>query len=144
MKSKIILGLIIFLILSQLIRIDKTNPPLVQNLDYIEITKPSPEISMLLKNACYDCHSNETVYPWYTNVAPISWWIKNHIKGARSKLNFSTWGSYKENKKGHLVDECHDFVEKKWMPIKSYTLMHGNAKLSETQRKALLDWFKKS
>lgn len=140
MKKKILL-LLVALVLIQFIRIDKNNPPIVEANDYLSISKPTNETSTLIKNACYDCHSHDTSYPWYTNIAPLSWWIKGHINGGREKLNFSDWGNYSQNKREHKLEECVDFVERKSMPLKSYTWLHSDAKLDEIQRKALVQWF---
>lgn len=142
MKKKIIIGLIVVVVLIQFIRIDKTNPPAEPQQDFIVITQPPAEIVFLLKESCYDCHSNETNYPWYFNVAPISWWAKDHVNDGRKHLNYSTWGTYKKERKEHKLDEMYSEVEEGEMPLTSYTLMHGAAKLTPGQKTALLDWLR--
>lgn len=143
MKKKVILGLVVFLILAQFIRIDKVNPDVDISKDYMTITAPPQEIKTLLNNACYDCHSNTTKYPWYTNVSPISWWIKGHIKNGRKAMNFSEWSDYKESSKQHKLEECATRIENKWMPLASYMIGHSEAKLSDEERSQLVNWFKK-
>ncbi len=135
------IALIVILVVSQFIRIDKTNPPSEAANDFITITKPSEEIAGILKASCYDCHSHQTVYPWYTNIAPVSWWIKNHVNEGSHHLNFSLWGTYKSRRMDHKLEECVEMVEEGEMPMSSYTLIHGNAKLSKEQQTALVSWF---
>lgn len=133
--------MIVILAVIQFIRIDKTNPPLEPGTDFINNKKPSPGIAHILKASCYDCHSDETVYPWYTNAAPVSWWIKNHIHEARHHLNFSEWTSYSSKKADHKLEECIEMVQGGEMPLYSYTLLHRHAVLNEEQRHALVEWF---
>ncbi|MBC7486767.1 MAG: heme-binding domain-containing protein [Cytophagaceae bacterium] len=141
MLKKIIFGLIILLVLIQFIRIDKTNPPVDKSKDFITLTQPSDEIKGILVTSCYDCHSNETNYPWYTNVAPLSWWLKNHINEGREHLNFSEWATYTEERQQHKLDECIEEVHEGEMPLSSYTIiMHKDAALSPAQKDALNTW----
>ncbi len=141
-KAKVALALIVILALLQFIRIDKNNPTSDPTKDFLAISNASPEISSLVKAACYDCHSNHTAYPWYTDIAPVSFWIRNHIKGARKQLNFSEWGDYPAGKREHLSGESVEAVETKWMPLNSYVWLHPEAKLSEDDRTKLQDFFK--
>jgi hypothetical protein len=143
MKKKwylIILAVILLLI--QLIRIDKTNPNVDPAKDFIAINNPSPEIAKMIKTSCYDCHSNESKYPWYSNIAPISWYLKNHINEARGRVNFSEWGDYPANKISRKLEACSEDVTEGEMPLGSYTLMHSNANLNSEQVKILSEWFK--
>lgn len=140
MLKKIIFGLIVLLVLIQFIRIDKTNPPVNKSIDFITLTKPSPEVQGILLTSCYDCHSNETTYPWYTNVAPLSWWLKHHINEGREHLNFSEWGNYPEKRQQHKLEECVEEVNEGEMPLSSYTITHKDAILSPAQQEALSAW----
>ncbi|MBI2280506.1 MAG: heme-binding domain-containing protein [Bacteroidetes bacterium] len=142
MKKKIALGFIALLVIIQFIRIDKTNPAIVKENDFISITNPPEHIQQMLKASCYDCHSNESTYPWYTNVAPISWWVKQHINEAREELNFSEWGTFNVKRQKHKLEEGAEMIEEGEMPMSSYTLIHDNAKLSDTQKAELIAWFK--
>lgn len=94
----------------------------------------------ILKNSCYDCHSNETVYPWYSHVAPASWLVSKDIRAAREELNFSTWEDYDLMDKLGKLDDAYIEVEEGKMPLGIYTLMHPSAKLDESERQILLDW----
>lgn len=139
--KKVLLFLGAVLLIIQLIRIDKTNPPLNTATDISTVAQAPTEITSLLRSSCYDCHSNEVKYPWYTNVAPISWWIKDHINEAREELNFSEWGSYKTKRIDKKLKECSEMIEEGEMPLSSYTLIHGDAKLSKEQQAQLIAWF---
>lgn len=139
-KTAIILAILFLGI--QSLRIDKTTQPIDPKKDFISLTIPSENISNTLKIACYDCHSNQPSFPWYTNVAPVSWWIKNHIDEGSKHLNFSEWGTYTEKKKNHKLDECVEMIEGDEMPMYSYTLMHKEAKLTLEQKTELVAFFK--
>ncbi len=142
MKKKLIISLLVIIVLIQFVRVDKTNPPVDATQDFITVTQAPIEIASLLKTACYDCHSNETTYPWYFNVAPFSWWAKDHVNDGRKHLNFSVWSTYKKERQLHKLDELYTEVEEGEMPLTSYTLMHGAAKLTPEQTKILTDWLK--
>lgn len=141
MKQKIILCLIAIFIFIQFKRIDKTNPSVDTTINFINVVDNIPnDIKKILINSCYDCHSYETKYPWYTNIAPISWWIEHHINEGRDELNFSVWDKYSYKRKDHKLEEIVEMVEEKEMPLKSYLPMHPEAKLTDSQRKILIDW----
>lgn len=134
---------LVFLLLAiQSIRIDKTTEPVNPATDFVALTSANTDIAHTLKVACYDCHSNQPTYPWYTNIAPFSWWIKHHIDEGSHHLNFSIWGTYTEKRKNHKLDECVEMVEEGEMPMSSYTLMHGDAKLTDAQKQQLVEFFK--
>lgn len=142
MKKKLALGFIALLVIIQFFRIDKTNPVVVQQNDFISITNPPDDIKQILKTSCYDCHSYESYYPWYTNVAPISWWVKQHINEGREELNFSEWGTFSEKRKKHKLEEVYEEVDEEEMPLKSYLIVHHDAKLTVEQKNELVAWFK--
>jgi hypothetical protein len=134
---------LVFLLLTiQSIRIDKTTDPVNPATDFIALTSANSEVANSLKIACYDCHSNQPTYPWYTNIAPVSWWIKHHIDEGSHHLNFSIWGTYKEKRKNHKLDECIEMIEEGEMPMSSYTIMHSEAKLTDAQKLQLVEFFK--
>lgn len=140
MKKKILWGLLALLVVIQFFRIDKTNPEADPAKDFITMTNPPEAIASMLKTSCYDCHSAHTVYPWYTNIAPVSWWIKKHIDEGREHFNFSEWGNYDEGKKEHKLEEFYSEVEHRKMPLKSYLPLHPEAKLSDDQIKLITGW----
>jgi hypothetical protein len=141
MAKKIGLGLLALLILIQFFRIDKTNPESDPAQDFLTITQAPAEVATIVKAACYDCHSHESKYPWYTNIAPVSWVIGHHIEEGREHLNFSTWATYPQGKADHKLEECAEEVQKDKMPMKPYVLMHSEAKLTPEQKTMLVDWF---
>jgi hypothetical protein len=141
MIKKILFTAIAIFAAIQFIRVDKINPVSVPEKDFINVTQPSKEVADLLKTSCYDCHSNETKYPWYFNVAPVSWWLKNHINEGREELNFSLWTDYDAKKKDKKLEESIELINNGEMPMFSYTLAHQEAKLSATQQKALNNFY---
>ena len=140
--KKLLLVLLVVFIVMQFFRIDKTNPKVEKAKDFITIANPPADVETMLRSACYDCHSNETKYPWYSNVAPVSWFLENHINEGREYFNFSTWADLSEDDKNHILHECEEEVEEKKMPLDSYTWTHGDADLSAEQREKLATWFK--
>ncbi len=135
------LVLLVAFIILQFFGIDTTNPTVIASEDFIHITQPDDDIKNMLKRACYDCHSNQTVYPWYAHITPVSWWIGHHIEEGREHLNFSKWGTFSKEKKNHKLHECEEEVEEGNMPLDSYTWTHGGADLSKAQKKKLAEWF---
>ena len=97
-------------------------------------------VVLLLKNACYDCHSNETKYPWYSYVAPVSWLISRDIRLGREELNFSKWESLSKMDKAKMLEEIVDEIESGAMPMSIYVLMHPEAKLSMSDRDMIMNW----
>ncbi|TPE46404.1 heme-binding domain-containing protein [Pontibacter mangrovi] len=138
----ILVGILVLLVLMQFIRIDKTNPPVEPSKEFAALVNPPADVALILKESCYDCHSNETLYPWYSNVAPASWFLKSHIDEGREHLNFSVWGDYTAKKANHKLEECIEMVEEGEMPLTSYTLLHPEGKLTAQEKEKLLTWFR--
>jgi hypothetical protein len=118
----------------QLVRPAQTNPPVTA-----ELATP-PEVRTLLRKACYDCHSNESTWPWYSHVAPVSWLVARDVDEGRRELNFSTWGEMKPERKLKKFREIAKEVEEGEMPMAIYVLLHGHAELSAAERKTIVDW----
>lgn len=97
-------------------------------------------IQAVLKTACYDCHSNNTHYPWYSFIQPAAWWMASHIKNGKANLNFSEFGSYSTHKQQSKLKSMANAINDGSMPISSYTIMHKNAKLSDENKKLITDW----
>lgn len=140
-RRNVIIALLAFLVIAQFFRIDRTNLSRNEADDFISQVKPGQETAQLLKTACYDCHSQEVVYPWYTNIAPLSWWIKHHVNEGSHHLNFSIWGSYTDKRKDHKLEECVEMLEEDEMPLSSYTWMHPQSKLTKEQKEQLITFF---
>jgi hypothetical protein len=100
----------------------------------------SEEISTMLKTSCYSCHSNETVYPWYSYVAPSSWLVAKDVREAREEVNFSTWQEYDMMDKLKILHDISLEVKSGNMPMPIYTMMHPSANIDEAQRKLIVDW----
>mgnify|MGYP000719023506 CR=1 FL=1 len=111
---------------------------------FISETNPPQDVKVLLEQTCYDCHSNHTNYPWYNNVAPISFWLADHIKEGKGHLNFSEWNSYDSKKKDHKLEEVEEMVGEGEMPLIEYTWTHEGANLTEEQRKEIVAWAQKT
>jgi hypothetical protein len=122
-------SLLVLLIAIQLIPVPHTNPPVTR-----EVNWDSPATRDLAKRACFDCHSNETVWPWYSNVAPVSFFLANHIKDGREKLNFSQW-----DQPNTEAEDIVEVLEKGEMPLKSYLLLHPEADFTPAEKERLLN-----
>lgn len=142
--KKFFLALLLILVVMQFFRPDKNVTQGDHTVDFISETNPPSEVKMILEQSCYDCHSNNTVYPWYNNVAPISFWLSEHIKDAKKHLNFSDWNSYDVKKKDHKLEEVEEMVSEGEMPLNEYTWTHEEARLTEQQRKAIVTWAQKT
>jgi cytochrome c551/c552 len=132
--------LVVLLAGIQLKRPARTNPPVDQSQTIEAHTQMTPEAKAIFERSCNDCHSNKTVWPWYTNVAPISWWIAGHINEARQNMNLSEWAKLDRDHQDRKLRQICDEVTDGGMPLPSYLPMHSKAKLSEQDKKALCDW----
>jgi len=143
-KALKILGILIFagFVVLQFFRIDKTAPPIVQGETLEAAVSVPADVSQIMVHSCNDCHTNATIYPWYSNVQPFGWFLKNHIDEGRQKLNFSIFNTYTAQKKAKRLDDICDQVESKEMPLPSYLWIHRDAVLSDSDAKALCDWAK--
>jgi len=139
--QRILFGLLAVLVIIQFFQIEKTNPETNPEEDFLYLAAPPTELGMLIKDACYDCHSHETEYPWYTYVQPVGWWIKGHIDEGREHFNLSIWATYDAEKRAHKLEEAIEEVEEGHMPLPSYTWIHSEADLTEAQREELTAWF---
>lgn len=134
--------LALILIISQFVAPELNQGDLKSSGDFLSTEAASPAVSLLMKNACYDCHSNATSYPWYTEISPLSFWIQGHVNKGKEHLNFSEWANYTIKKKKFKLEECIKEVEGGTMPLKSYTWMHVNAKLNQEDTDLLMEWFR--
>lgn len=139
--KRIIGGLVLLLVVIQFIRPARnvSSAPAGPDDFLVRFNMPEP-LRRQVQASCYDCHSNNTRYPWYTNVQPVGWWLQYHVDAGRKKLNFSAFGAYSAKKQAHKVDEMIDEISDDAMPLKSYTLIHREARLPEQTSDALIDW----
>ncbi len=140
-RKHLLFGALALLVIIQLIRPDYTAPKAHAAADLGAVLQVPPEIDVLLKEACYDCHSYHTHYPWYGQIAPISWWIAHHVEEGREHINFSTFGHIPAHEQLLVLKECSEVVLDGEMPLRSYTWMHPEARLSPAQRQLLAEWF---
>ncbi|WP_128547664.1 heme-binding domain-containing protein [Larkinella soli] len=142
MKRKILIGLLVVLVVIQFIRPEKNNGQADTPQDLTHSVQVSQPVMTTLKTACYNCHSNHTDYPWYSNVNPVGLWLANHIEEGKEELNFSEFSTYDKKRKDHKLEEIAEEVEEGHMPMPAYTLVHQDAKLSEAQKTELIEWVK--
>lgn len=130
-----VIGIAIQLIPNELPVVETNNPD-----DLIGSGVVEGEVAGILKSACYDCHSNETKYPWYSYVAPVSWLVAKDTREGREELNFSTWQQYDMMEKLEKLDDIAIEVGEGEMPMKIYTYIHSEAKLTDAQRQLIITW----
>ncbi|MFD0962953.1 heme-binding domain-containing protein [Pseudofulvibacter geojedonensis] len=140
MIKKIFLALLIIFGIAQFFNPEKNESTELLSSDLVVTEKPNDRIKAMLHNACYDCHSNHTNYPWYDRITPVNFWVQGHVDHGKGELNFSLWSTFSPKKKIHKLEECIELIEKGEMPLESYTIMHGDAKFDETEKKELLNW----
>ena len=141
MLKKITLAIMSVLVLLQFIPVDRPYEDLNESNDFLVISRASEDIKNMVRHSCYDCHSNQTQYPWYAYLAPISFLISHDVKEGKEHLNFSEWGSYSQGKRAHKLEECTEEIEEGEMPLKIYLPLHPEANFSNEERKKLIDFF---
>ncbi len=134
----ILIILIVVFVVIQFIRPDKNEGGYESLAVFKTETKVSDEVFQILKTNCFDCHSDQTVYPWYAEISPASLWLKDHIDKGKDELNFSDWETFSVKRKDHKLEELVEEVEKGAMPLDYYTWIHG--KLSEKDQETLILW----
>jgi hypothetical protein len=123
--------------LLQLTSPSRTNPPVQR--DFVAAVHPPAAVAASLRAACYDCHSHETVWPWYARIAPVSWLVVSDVNEGRRHLDFSDWPT-NSTRATRLFDRINEVLDYREMPPAKYTLMHPAARLTDARRKELLDW----
>ena len=140
--KKIGMALFAILVIIQFIRPERNgNWEKSDNDISMAINVPS-NVQQILETSCYDCHSNHTTYPWYTNIQPIGLWMQHHVDEGKEELNFSEFKTYKPKRQKHKLEEIAEQVNEHEMPLSSYTLIHKNAILTPEQNVALVSWAK--
>ena len=138
--KKILLLALVALILAQFFGPDRNEGEIASIDGFIADTNPPDDVHITLKQACFDCHSEKTRYPWYNRITPINYWIADHIRHGKGEFNVSEWDSYSDKKKDHKLEELIEEVKEKHMPLDSYTWMHADARLTDEQIKAVIEW----
>jgi hypothetical protein len=130
------LALLVGLAAAQLIRPDTTNPPVNPARSLWHDDRVDPRVAGVLRRACANCHSDETQWPWYSKISPVSWILARHVRKGRAKLNFSEWSGASPNQ----LEEIYDEIDKHDMPPADYSLMHPEARLTQADREILRAW----
>ena len=125
---------------AQAYRPDRTNPPVDEGKTMRANTRMTHGVEAILRRSCNDCHSSETDWPWYSNVAPASWFLKRHVDEGRRELSFSEWATYSKRKRERKLHEICQQVESGEMPLKSYLPLHPSARLSAEDKRVLCEW----
>lgn len=124
----------------QAFRPDRTNPASDPALAITAQLNVPADVRTILERSCYDCHSNQTVWPWYSSVSPVSWLVADDVREGRRHLNFSEWGKYRAGIRIAKLDMLVSQVTKGNMPLGKYLLIHRNAALSDAERDLLCSW----
>jgi hypothetical protein len=141
--KKILLGLLLVFIVMQFIRPARNRSSAKQATDMITTLNVPSNVAGILKASCYDCHSNNTRYPWYSNIQPAGWLLAKHIKDGKEQLNFNEFGNYSKRRQLSKLRAVENSIKDGSMPLSSYTWLHSGAKLSAESKAMVLDWTSK-
>lgn len=137
--KRLLIFLLVILIVMQAFRPEKNNSNNVSKDISINYVVPD-NVKIILAKACNDCHSNHTRYPWYAEIQPVSWWLSNHIKDGKRHFNFNEFDGYQVARQYKKLEECIEQVKEGDMPLSSYTLIHKDAILTDTEKETLFNW----
>jgi len=137
---KILLTIVIVFVGIQFIQPPKNKSEQEFQTDISHVVIVPAEVKEVLKTSCYDCHSNNTHYPWYSFIQPAAWWMSSHIKEGKADLNFSEFGSYTKRKQGNKLEAIVKSIQDETMPLSSYTLLHAAARLSGEKKVLVINW----
>lgn len=132
--------LLLAFIVIQFIRPAKNKSEGISSNDITKVYAVPEDVQTILKTSCYDCHSNNTVYPWYANIQPAAWWLNDHVQEGKRELNFSEFASYRIGRQYRKLEEINGEVKEDKMPLDSYLWIHKDAKLDEKQKLTLANW----
>lgn len=124
----------------QFFQIDKTNPAINEAETIDTVMNVPPDVKIILGKACNDCHTNNTRYPWYSYIQPNGWFLRSHVEEGRGELNFSVFATYDARKQAKKLEEICEEVRDGKMPLPSYTWIHRDAVLTESEKDALCSW----
>ncbi len=132
--------LVLAFIVIQFFRPEKNKAEGISENDISKIYPVPADVQSILKTSCYDCHSNNTVYPWYAEIQPVGWWLNEHTEDGKKDLNFSEFGSYSIRRQYRKLEEINDLVKKDEMPLDNYLWIHKDAKLNNGQKLSIANW----
>ena len=137
-KAAVVLAVLLLAI--QVVRPEKGNAPVAREKSIHAQMEVPPQVAKIFDRSCRDCHTNQPRWPWYADVAPVSWWVIDHSKHGRSHMNFSTWDKYDNEQAQELLNYICMQVSMGEMPLKSYLLVHRDARLSKEDVRTLCQW----
>jgi hypothetical protein len=140
MKKKLLIIMLVLIVAIQFIRPAKNTSTGISANDISGHYNVPANVDAILKRSCNDCHTNNTTYPWYTNIQPVGWWMQWHVNDGKSHLNFSEFAAYAPKRQHHKLEETIEMVKEGAMPLNSYLWIHGNARLSAEDQTALVNW----
>jgi hypothetical protein len=142
MKTIKIIALVFLVVLVgiQLVPTNRNQSEVVPKSDFMLVNNVPIEVQDKLKVSCYDCHSNNTEYPWYNKIQPVAWILEDHIREGKSELNFNKWGELSERRKNSKLRSIISQIEDNEMPLYSYTFIHWDAKFSELEKKEIIKY----
>tara|TARA_R110001592_G_scaffold224857_1_gene480566 strand:+ start:356 stop:808 length:453 start_codon:yes stop_codon:yes gene_type:complete len=138
--KKIALVLLVAFVGIQFIPTERNQSDSVPSTDFMLVNNVPENIQKKLQVSCYDCHSNNTQYPWYNKVQPVAWFLEDHIKEGKAELNFNEWDSLSNRRKASKLKSIISQIEDDKMPLSSYTLIHRDAVFSDTEKQELIQW----
>lgn len=138
----LVIVVVVFLVVAQFIPVDRSNPTIDQSKTLYATKTVPANVQSILQRSCANCHSNETTWPWYSHVAPVSWLVASDVHGARHKMNLSEWSAYTDHQKQDKIDGICEMVSSDDMPPSDYTFIHRNAVLTQQDRDTLCQWVK--
>jgi hypothetical protein len=139
---KVVIGLLLLAAIIQTIQPTRNLSDTLGDNDISKTYAISDDVHAILRNKCYDCHSNNTTYPWYTYIQPVGWWMAAHIYEGKEHLDFSEFKTYAPKKAKHKLEELSDAVNEGWMPLDTYLWMHHDAEITPADREAINAWLK--
>lgn len=140
MVKKILIALLVVLIIIQFFHPPRNQNPVVTGHTLASLYFTPTTVKAVLEASCNDCHSNNTVYPWYSKLQPVDWWMTNHVNEGKAELNFDEFATYSLRRQYRKTEEMIEQVKEQEMPLNSYTWIHKNAILNTEQKDALIDW----
>ncbi len=138
--KKIGLILLLVFVVAQFFGPEKNEGDIASIETFLLETNPPENVKLILKEGCYDCHSDHTRYPWYNNITPVNYWLADHVDHGKGHFNVSEWADYEMKKKDHKLDELIEMVKNRSMPLESYTWGHPEAKLTDAQINEVIEW----
>jgi len=136
----IALVLLVVFVGIQFVPTKRNQSSVVPKTDFLLVNNPPKNISTLLQGSCYDCHSNNTNYPWYNKIQPVTWFLENHITDGKDELNFNEWDEYSNRRKNSKLKSIINQIKDDEMPLYSYTLIHRDASLSQSEKILIIDY----